>query len=90
MYIEDLTLVVISYEIYETSPRRVSWISYEMTTSVRFCLSYDCFKWELKSWDYFNTKHNIVTDGIMALRASNQVLCNVWSYDFYDMTLSTE
>ena len=26
----------------------------------------------------------------MTLRASNQVLCNVWSYDFYDMTLSTE
>ena len=29
--IEDLTLVVISYEI---------------TTSVRFCLSYDCLKWD--------------------------------------------
>ena len=27
-------------------------------------------------------------DGIMTLRASNQVLCNVWSYDCYDMTLS--
>ena len=26
----------------------------------------------------------------MTLRASNQVLCNVWSYDFYDMTLATE
>ena len=26
----------------------------------------------------------------MTLRASNQVSCNVWSYDFYDMTLSTE
>ena len=26
----------------------------------------------------------------MTLRASNQVLCNVWSYDFYDMTLSIE
>ena len=34
-YIEDLTRVVISYEINETSLR-----SYEMTTSVRFCLSY--------------------------------------------------
>ena len=30
--LEDLTLVVISYEIYE------------MTTSARFCLSYDRFK----------------------------------------------
>ena len=29
-------------------------------------------------------------DGIMTLRASNQVLCNVWSYYFYDMTLATE
>ena len=28
--------------------------------------------------------------GIMTLRATNQVLCNVWSYDFYDMTLATE
>ena len=25
----------------------------------------------------FNRNHNVVTDGIMALRASNQVLCNV-------------
>ena len=25
----------------------------------------------------------------MTLRASNQVLCNVWSYVFYDMTLAT-
>ena len=41
VYIEDLTLVVISYEIYETSLRRVS---YEMTSSVRFCLSYVYFK----------------------------------------------
>ena len=40
--------------------------------------------------DYFNRKHNVVTDGIMTLRAINQVLCNVWSYDFYDMTLATE
>ena len=29
-------------------------------------------------------------DNIMTLRASNQVLCNVWSYDFYDITLATE
>ena len=29
--------------------------------------------------------YNVVTDGIMTLRASNQVLCNVWSYDFYDL-----
>ena len=41
-----------------------------------------------KSWHYFIRKHNVVTDGIMTLRASNHALCNVWSYDFYDMTLS--
>ena len=29
-------------------------------------------------------------DSIMTLRASNQVLCNVLSYNFYDMTLATE
>ena len=46
--------------------------------------------YRLKSWHYFNRKHYVVTDGITTLRASNQVLCNVWSYDFYDMTLSTE
>ena len=44
MYIEDLTRVVISYEIYKTSLWRVSQISYEMTTRVRFCLSYDPLK----------------------------------------------
>ena len=63
-----------------------------MATSVRFCLSYDCFKWgfiALKD-DIISIENNVVTDGIMTLRASNQVLCNVWSYDFYDMTLSTE
>ena len=32
---QNLTLVVISYEIYETRRRLVSYISYEMTTSVR-------------------------------------------------------
>ena len=63
-----------------------------MTTRVRFCLSYDCSKWgfiALKD-DIISIENNVVTDGIMTLRASNQVLCNVWSYDFYDMTLSTE
>ena len=46
--------------------------------------------YRLKSLHYFNRKHNVVTDGIMMLRASNQVLSNVWSYDVYDMTLGTE
>ena len=46
--------------------------------------------YRLESWQKFNRKHNVVTDGIMTLPASNQVLCNVWSYDFYDMTLASE
>ena len=54
-YLEDLTRVVISYEIYETSLRRVSLISYELTASVRFCLSYDPLK-----WDFIAFKMNIV------------------------------
>ena len=40
-----------------------------------------------QSWHYFNRKHIVVTT---ALRASKQVLCNVWSYDFYNMTFSTK
>ena len=44
----------------------------------------------LKSRHYFSGKHDVVTDGIMTLRTSNQVLCNVRSYDFYGMTLATE
>ena len=36
--------MVISYEVYEMSLRRVSYISYEMTTSVRFCLLYGPLK----------------------------------------------
>ena len=39
---------------------------------------------------FFNRKYIIVTDGLMMLCAGNQVLCNMWSYHFYDMTLSTE
>ena len=53
-YIEDLTQVVFSYEIYETSLQQVS--SYEMTTSVRFCLSYDPLK-----LDFIAFKMNIIS-----------------------------
>ena len=48
--------MVNSSEIYETSLRRVSLIPYEMTTSVRFCLSYDPLK-----WDCFAFKMNITS-----------------------------
>ena len=46
--------MVISYEIYETSLCRVSKISYEMTTSVRFCLSYDSFILKLIAFSKVN------------------------------------
>ena len=46
--------------------------------------------YRLKSLNNFNRKRSVATDGIMTLRASIQMLCNVWSYDFYDMTLATE
>ena len=49
--IDDLTLMVISYEIYENSLWRVPLISYEMTTSVRFCISYDPLKRAVKMSD---------------------------------------
>ena len=29
-------------------------------------------------------------DDVMTLLVPAKVLCNMWSYDFYDMTLSTE
>ena len=63
-----------------------------MNTSVRFCLSYDCLKWDFIAFkvDIISIENNVITDGVMTLRASNQVLCNVWSYDFYDTTLATE
>ena len=51
--IGDLIRVVIFYEI-----------SYEMTTSVRFCLLYDCFKRgfiALTVDNIFNGKDNVVT-----------------------------
>ena len=38
----------------------------------------------------FNGKYHLVTDDVMMSSASNQVLYNVWSYDFYDMALATK
>ena len=63
-----------------------------MTMSVRFCLSYDCLKWDFIAFkvDIISIENNVVTDGVMTLRASNQVLCKVWSYDFYDTKLANE
>ena len=39
----------------------------------------------LKGCYYFKRKHNVVTEAIMTLHASN-----VWPFDIYDMTLATE
>ena len=39
---------------------------------------------------FLTEKNNLVRDGLMILRASNQVLCNVWSFYFHDMMLSTK
>ena len=77
------TLPILS--IIDFSPSSLINSVYHMTVLNTFFF----FFYRLKSY-YFNRKHYVVTDGIMTLRASNQVLCNVWSYDFYDMTLSTE
>ena len=61
--------------------------------SVRFCLSYDRFK-----WGFIALKVDIISiENITLSRTASwryasvtKYLCNVWSYDFYDMTLSTE
>ena len=56
--------MVISYEIDETSLRRVSSISYERITSVRFCLSFDSLKigfYLLQNGQYFKKK-KLITD----------------------------
>ena len=76
-----------------TCLRRVSEISYEMTKSVKFCLSHD-----LLNWDFIAFKINIIsirerivdTDVVNDVTLSTKVLLHVWSYDFYNMTLSIE
>ena len=70
--------MVISYEVYETSLRRVSQISYEMTMSVRFCLPYDRFKLGFIVFKVDITR-NVVTDVVMTLHVRAKMLCNVWS-----------
>ena len=68
-------------------------ISYEMTTSVRFCLSYDPLKMDFTAFkmSFISVRNALLTRTLsttLGLRA--KVLLHVWSYDFYDMTLSTE
>ena len=86
-HIEDLTRVVILHEICETSLRRVSKISYEMTMSVRFCLSYDTLQLYFIAFkmDNISRKNTLVSGALsMTLRLRPKVLLHVWSYDFYD------
>ena len=62
-----------------------------MTMSKRGCCLYDYLKWDFVALkvDTISTE-NIVMASIMMLRASYQVLPNMRSYDFYDMTLATK
>ena len=53
-----------SWSFYMKFMKRVSYISYEMTTSVRFCLPYDRFRLDF-----------IV---VMTLHVRAKMLCNVW------------
>ena len=62
--------------------------SYEITTSVRFCLSYDHFKLDIIAFK----EDNILIENVTLSWTSlwryiyAEKLCNVWSYHFYDMT----
>ena len=64
-----------------------------MTTSVRFCLSYDLLKWDFIAFKLniiSIRKHIVDTDIVMTLCIRTKVLLYMWSHDFYDMTLFTE
>ena len=64
-----------------------------MTTSVRFCLSYDPFRLDFIAFKVDNCsteKCMVDMDVAMTLLVPAKVLYNVWLYDFYNMTLSTE
>ena len=85
--------MVISYEIYETRRRLVSKILYEMTTSVRFYLSYDPLKWDFIAFKMIiiSIRCALLTSALsMTSRLRAIVLLHMWSYGFYDITLSTE
>ena len=64
-----------------------------MTTSVRFCLSYDPLKLDVIAlkWTLFQEENALLTRTLpMTLRLRAKVLLHVWSYNFYDTALSTE
>ena len=62
-------------------------------TSVRFGLSYDPLKQDFidfKMHIISVRKHIVDMHIVMTLHVHAKVLLHIWSYDFYDMTLSTE
>ena len=63
-----------------------------MTTGVRFCLSYDPLKRDFVAmkWALVQCQNALLKRTLsMTLRIRAKVLLHVWSYNIYDMTLST-
>ena len=91
--IGDLTRMVILYEFYEMSLRRVSGIVYEITTSVRFCLWYDPLKitfYRLKMNIISKRKRIVDTDVVIDVMCMRQSVITREINDFYDATLSID
>ena len=68
-------------------------MSYETIMSVRFCLPYNPLKLDFNAFklDNISRRKRIVdTDVVNDCTSTRQMLLHAWSYDFYDMTLSTE
>ena len=64
-----------------------------MTMSVRLCLSYDPLKLDYIAlkWTIFREENALLTRTLsVTLRIHVKELLHIWSYDFYDMTLSTD
>ena len=64
----------LSHEIFKTSLRRVSLISYDMTTSIRFCLSYVPLKWAFNMNIISIKKTSLTWTLLMTLRVRAIVL----------------
>ena len=64
-----------------------------MAMSVRFCLLYDPLKWDFIPFKMKNIstgKRIVGMDIINDVMLRAKVLLHVWSYHFYDTTLSTD
>ena len=65
-----------------------------MTTSIRFCLSYDPLKCDLIAFKMniisYENKALLTWTLSIKLHVRAKALLHVWSYSFYDETLSTE